>query len=155
MAFAIEGGKMKVKITKTWVVAMVWGVFLAVAQAEDAYWMAKAHNIAGKFKIGSCNMFAKDLFRRYEKADKEAYYIVYHWEKMQQNSGSGYHATIVFKDERGRFYAMDNLTHNPVWLRGQTPGEWIEFFSGFNVETKVVSYVATSAVRGETRLALR
>jgi hypothetical protein len=74
---------------------------------------------------------------------------------MEQNGTSGNHALIVFKDERGRFYAMDNLTWKPVWLQGETPREWVKFFSGMNVETNVVSHVATSAVRGETRLALR
>jgi hypothetical protein len=146
---------MKTKITKTLAMAMVLGVILGAAQAEDAIQIAKAQDIAGKFENGSCNTFAKDLFRRYERAGKEAYHIVYHWEKMEQNGTSGSHALIVFKDERGRFYAMDNLTWKPVWLQGETPREWVKFFSGMNVETNVVSHVATSAVRGETRLALR
>jgi hypothetical protein len=146
---------MKTKMTKTLAVVMILGVILGVVRAEDAVWIARAQDIPGKFERGACNIFAKDLFRRYEQAGKEAYYIVYHWEKMEQNITSGNHALIVFKDERGRFYAMDNLTWKPVWLRGETPPEWVKFFSGMNVDTRVMVHVATSAARSDTRLALR
>jgi hypothetical protein len=145
---------MKTNMTKSLVLVALLGV-LTSAQAEDAVRIAKAQDIAGKFQNGACNDFAKDLFRRYERAGKEAYHIVYHWEKMEQNGTAGNHALIVFKDERGRFYAMDNLTWKPVWIQGDTPREWVKFFSGMNVDTKVVSHVATSAARGDTRLALR
>jgi hypothetical protein len=145
---------MKTNMTKSLVVAAVLGL-LTSTQAEDAVRMAKSQDITGKFQNGACNAFAKDLFQRYERAGKEAYHIVYHWEKMEQNGTSGNHALIVFKDEKGRFYAMDNLTWKPVWLQGETPREWVKFFSGMDVDTKVVSHVATSAARGETRLAMR
>jgi hypothetical protein len=125
------------------------------ALAEDALQIAKSKDIAGKFQQGACDDFARDLFNRYERAGKEAYHVVYRWEKMDLQNENGKHALIVFKDESGRFYAMDNLTWKPVWIKGETPREWVKFFSGIDVDTKVVSHVATTASRRSTTLALR
>jgi hypothetical protein len=145
---------MKTKNTFLMAALIFAGTWNAV-WAENALQIAKSKDVTGKFQQGACDDFARDLFTRYEQAGKEAYHIVYRWEKMDRESQNGKHALIVFKDESGRFYAMDNLTWKPVWLKGQTPREWVKFFSGMDVDTQVVSHVATTASRRSMTLALR
>jgi hypothetical protein len=126
----------------TTVMAVLLGMVMSVS-AENALQIAKAKDISGKMQNGACAPFAQELFNRFDQAGLEAYYIVYDWKNLDLQKDTGAHALIVFRDERGRYYGMDNMTWKPVWLQGSTPQEWVKFFSGMDTQTQVVSKVAT------------
>jgi predicted secreted Zn-dependent protease len=146
----------KIMNTKTLtILGAVLVVMMASASAESALQIAKAKDVTGKMESGACESFAQDLFQRMDRAGVEAYHIIYDWQNLDLRKQTGAHALIVFRDERGRYYGVDNMTWKPVWLQGHTPREWVKFFSGMDTHTQVVSQVATHAVGGDRRLASR
>ena len=126
------------------------------AQAVDPMNIAKALDIPGKFHAGSCQSFSDELFRRLDAAGVEAYKVTFNWEsyKFTAKTRIGTHMFVVFKDNRGRYYGIDNMARRALWLQGNSPGEWTEFFAGMDMGTGVSGYIASSAVRGMGNRAL-
>ena len=109
--------------------------------------IVKTQNIPGKFHAGECQMFADGLFQRLDAAGIKAYKITFNWEsyKFTARTRAGTHMFVVFQDSRGRYYGVDNMSRRPVWLQGNSPGEWTEFFVGMDMGTGVASSIASNA----------
>ena len=136
----------------TWLAIFVPG-FTSPCQAaknKEPLEIVKALNLPGKFHVGECQSFSDELFRRLDAAGVEAYKVTFNWEsyKFNARTRAGTHMFVVFKDPRGRYYGVDNMSRRPVWLQGNSPGEWTEFFAGMDMGTGVTNSMASSAVRG-------
>jgi len=103
--------------------------------ADNSHDIALALNISGKAGLNKCDSFARDLFQRINNAGGEATYVVYDW--VDENRSSGRHAFIVYRDSKGNYWGMDNVRHNPKWLDGKTPAEWVQNFAS-GVESRLV-----------------
>ncbi len=129
------------------------GLVLAAAGPEDALRIAKDWNIPGKNYPDQCQPFADELFRRMDAAGVEAYKVKFSWESYNftARTRNGAHVMVVFKDVRGRYYGMDNMALQPVWLRGDSAEAWTEFFAGMDLGVRVLDCVASRAARNHAR----
>ncbi len=129
------------------------GLVLASDGPDDALRIAKASNIPGKNYPDQCQPFADELFRRMDAAGIEAYKVKFSWESYNFNARTrnGAHVLVVFKDVRGRYYGMDNMALQPVWLRGDSAEAWTEFFAGMDLGVRVLDCVASRAARNHAR----
>ncbi len=88
---------------------------------------AVADDLPGKHVKGSCLPFARELYARLNRVGVEVHLITYAWRK---NAGeSGIHAFVVYRDESGRYWGMDNERYRPLRMNGMTPRAWGQFFS--------------------------
>ncbi|MDD5260435.1 MAG: hypothetical protein PHD76_01165 [Methylacidiphilales bacterium] len=129
------------------------GLVLAAAGPDDALRIAKDWNIPGKNYPEQCQPFADELFRRMDAAGVEAYKVKFSWESYNftARTRNGAHVMVVFKDARGRYYGMDNMALQPVWLRGDSAEAWTEFFAGMDLGVRVLDCVASRAARNHAR----
>jgi hypothetical protein len=103
--------------------------------ADDSLAIATARDIPGKYVSGACAPFAENLYQRILSAGGEAHLVVFDW---QCGSGTGTHAFVVYRDQQGRYWGMDNLQSHPIWLTGSTPKDWAEFFAPrYEVSVKI------------------
>ncbi|MDD5260885.1 MAG: hypothetical protein PHD76_03460 [Methylacidiphilales bacterium] len=119
------------------------------ATNADPIKIAKALDIPGKHHTDQCQRFADELFNRLDAAGIEAYKVTFDWESYNvgARTRSGAHMFVVFKDSHGRYYGMDNLALRPVWLQGDSPSEWSQFFAGMDMGTNVADSVASRAAQ--------
>jgi hypothetical protein len=79
-------------------------------------------------------------------AGVEAYRVSFDWSNLTSVAGqAGAHAVVVFKDSRGRYYGVDNMTWKPIWLKGNNSQEWANFIAGMDSSTSVRNTVASKA----------
>jgi len=78
----------------------------------EAGLIAKSNDMAGKFKHNQCLPFAIDLHSRFKAAGIPSKVIAYSW---ASGFNSGSHAVVFYEDD-GRVYAMDNLSWVPKWI---------------------------------------
>jgi hypothetical protein len=132
-------------------------IFCSVSLAsgkDDSGVIAREKDIPGKFRVGQCLPYAQELYNRFIRAGGEAHLVVYQWQNLQNgvngqwSSGEGRHAIVVYRDAKGRYYGMDNTTWKPVWLKGQTPGEWAQSFAGMDASTRIVSAQTELTLKG-------
>lgn len=88
---------------------------------------AMADDLPGKHIKGSCLPFARELYARLNRAGVEVHLITYAWRKNAVESGI--HAFVVYRDEDGRYWGMDNERNRPLWVSGMTPRVWGQSFS--------------------------
>ena len=140
-------------ILTTWALMLVTYLsissFAQAASSADPIQIAKAQDIPGRMHVGDCQRYADELFRRLDAAGIQAYKVSFDWEsyKFNARARTGSHMIVVFKDSRGRYYGMDNMARRPVWLRGNSPAEWTEFFAGMDMGTGVSNSVASRAAQ--------
>ncbi len=107
------------------------GMFIFVLgfalQAETAWETAISTDLKGKGGWFTCLNYSKDLYARMAQNGHEAHFIIYEWK--DENRTMGRHAFVVYKDEKGRYYAMDNRLKQPMWLSGENPNQWVNFFA--------------------------
>jgi len=108
--------------------------------------LAKDRSIPGKNQIGKCATYANALFAKMNAAGVVAYRVSFDWSKLTGLSGEqGAHAVVVFKDSRGRYYGVDNMTWKPIWLKGNNSQEWSTFIAGMDTSAHVRKTVASKA----------
>ncbi|PAW76609.1 MAG: hypothetical protein B9S32_14620 [Verrucomicrobia bacterium Tous-C9LFEB] len=88
---------------------------------------AVAEDLPGKYVKGGCLPFARELYIRLNRAGGEVHLITYAWRKSADEAGI--HAFVVYRDEDGRYWGMDNERYRPLWMSGTTPQAWGQFFS--------------------------
>lgn len=103
--------------------------------ADDGGFIARDQSIQGKGVSGECLPFATSLYNRLNSAGGEAHLIVFDWRAGGQQ---GRHAMVVYLDQRGQYWGMDNIQRSPRRLDGaDNPEEWVmQFAPGYQVEIK-------------------
>jgi len=94
---------------------------------ETIFDLVVAEDMPGKYVKGGCLPFARELYGRLNRNGTEVHLITYAW-----NNGfgdSGVHAFVVYRDDEGRYWGMDNERRQPLWVTGNTPRVWCQFFS--------------------------
>ena len=126
---------------------MVGLLVTSTVQANDlGMKLAKDRSIPGKNQIGECAKYADALFAKMNASGVEAYRVSFDWSHLSGISGGqGAHAVVVFKDARGRYYGVDNMTWKPIWLKGNNSQEWATFIAGMDTSTSVRNTVASKA----------
>jgi len=97
------------------------------APSDDTWSIARDFDLPGKYKHRQCDPFAKQLYTNMVNAGGEAHYIVYSYVDNMRNKRL--HAFVVYRDSKGDFYGMDNMTKKPIWLSGKKPAEWAKRFA--------------------------
>lgn len=108
---------------------------------DDTLMIALDKSLPGKNGLYTCEMFARELYRRLTGAGGEAHYIVYNWKSM--DAGWLCHAIVVCRDAKGQYLGMDQNKRMPVLLAGTTPAEWIQWFNGPGPVELVSSFTDT------------
>jgi hypothetical protein len=121
--------------------AFVLGLTL---QAETAWETAISTDVKGKGGWFTCLNYSKDLHTRMVEKGHEAHFIIYEWKDANRTIGR--HAFVVYKDEQGRYYGMDNRLKQPMWLTGENPEQWVNFFSKETANKVVCHYEDTALV---------
>ena len=116
-----------------------------LVNAESAWETAISTDVKGKGGWFTCLNYSKDLFGKMAKNGHEAHFIIYEWKDETRTQGR--HAFVVYKDEKGRYYGMDNRLQQPMWLSGKNPEQWVNFFSKGTVN-KVVCHYGDESVIG-------
>lgn len=139
---------------------LIWAVMMGTtAQAEvtSVFDRAVAEDLPGKYAKGACLPFAKELYARFSRSGIEAHLIAYAWNDRMGESGL--HAFVVYRDEEGRYWGMDNLRHQPLWLGGNTVLDWSQSFSPYTTVTvrahlsnRTPSRIAFAAAARTTRM---
>jgi hypothetical protein len=124
------------------------------AEASPVMQLAKAKTVAGKGVTGACKEFAEDLFGRMNQAGVEAYLVRFQWEAGFE---VGRHVIVVFRDEKGGLYGMDNESSSPRKMKGVLPRDWAKQFargSDAEVYGTRATDMARFANQGQTLVAL-
>jgi hypothetical protein len=133
------------------ILSLALGLLLSAnVQAEDmGMKLAKDRSLPGKNQIGECAVYADALFAKMNAAGVEAYRVSFDWTNYTSSpsSPSGAHAVVVFRDSRGRYYGVDNMTWKPIWLKGSSAQEWTSFIAGMDSSTSVRNTIASNAAK--------
>ncbi len=105
------------------------GARLARAPSRnDVAWnLALDRSIPGKGGWTTCYQYATGLQLRLTMAGIANHVVIYNW-NFPALGLQGCHAFVVYQDEGGRYWGVDNLSDRPRWLRGTTPPEWAAFW---------------------------
>ncbi len=118
-----------------------------VSARDEAWEISLNVNLQGKGGWFTCLGFAKDLYGRLEMAGGEAHFVIYEWTDSDRRTGR--HAIVVYRDEKGRHWAMDAKSPQPRWVKGTTPLEWVNLF-GCETENKILHHQTNPQMTGRT-----
>lgn len=94
---------------------------------EVIFDLVVAEDMPGKYVKGGCMPFARELYGRLNRNGTEVHLITYAWNNGF--GGFGVHAFVVYRDDEGRYWGMDNERRQPLWVTGKTPRAWCQAFS--------------------------
>ena len=117
---------------------------LGILGAESAWETAISTDIQGKGGWFTCLKYSESLYEKMAQNGHEAHFIIYEWKNESRTVGR--HAFVVYKDEKGRYYGMDNRLQQPMWLEGKTPEEWVKFFAKGTQNTVICHYGDTKLI---------
>lgn len=101
------------------------------AMGIKAIRLAESRNIEGKGIYGECLPFAQSLNQKLQENGIESYFIEYSYETKSGECGA--HAIVVFKDEKGQLWGIDNLS-KAKRVYGNNSEEWVKsFYSGYKI----------------------
>lgn len=127
--------------------ALVVGLMIASpVRGESAWETAISTDVKGKGGWFTCLNYSKDLFSRLDSKGHEAHLIIYEWK--DSNLTVGRHAFVVYKDEKGRFFGMDNRLKQPMWLTGKNADMWVNSFSK-ETNNKVIRHFCNPELVGQ------
>ena len=116
---------------------LAFAAFAPEAKANDPSWdLALSVDVAGKGGWTTCYTFARALQAKFSQAGGESHVVIYDWQ--DENHFSNRHAFLVYRDQAGRYWGMDNRAGQPRWLSGSTPTQWAQAWD----HDKAVSVVA-------------
>lgn len=125
---------------------MVLGLMIAApVQGETAWETAISTDVKGKGGWFTCLNYSKDLYQKLSVKGHEAHLIIFEWKNEHLTTGK--HAFVVYRDEKGRFFGMDNRLKQPLWLSGEAPKEWVNCFSK-ETNNKVLRHYYDTALVG-------
>lgn len=99
----------------------------ATAGEDRAFEIATTDRRPGRFIPGQCWPFAQDLFAQLCRTGVEAHLVVYRWRDAAGRKGA--HAVVVYRDQAHRFWVMDNLRSQPLWVKGNSAPAWCAAFA--------------------------
>lgn len=114
-------------------------LFPSALRAETDPWIiAQQDDLVGRGKPDACVPFAFDLSSRFLFTRTGASVLVFDW--IIPEGKRGRHAMVVFRDNAGRLWGVDNLRQKPMWLAGEDPKSWTSQFMP-HARTRLVSTV--------------
>lgn len=139
--------QLKAATTLTCLIVFLGMGVMAQAVEDIGRKLAKDRSLPGKNHPGECAVYADALFAKMNAAGVEAYRVSFDWSDYlsSPSADQGAHAMVVYKDNRGRFYGVDNMSWKPVWLKGKNSQEWSAFFAGMNCSTSTRKTIASNA----------
>lgn len=137
-------------------------LFSGVVQArlkdssDAAFEVAMSFKISGKGKQGHCYAYAGDLYNRIAELGVETYMITYDWEKSGRR---GRHSMVVYSDNKGRYWGMDNMSRRPAWLEGASLEAWVTSFEKggtgsdpLRLGVQIITYTTNTGVGNVSRI---
>ncbi len=118
-----------------------------VSARDDAWEISLNANMQGKGGWFTCLGFARDLYERLDLAGGEAHLIIYEWTGEDRRTGR--HAIVVYRDGKGRYWAMDAKSPRPRWVKGTTSQEWVTLFA-HETENKILHHQTNPQLAGRT-----
>ena len=111
------------------------------ANVTNAGWnMALSLDLPGKGGWTTCYTFAKTLQGRFLQSGKECHLVIYDWTDSLHYSSR--HAFVVYRDEQGRYWGMDNRSAKPRWMAGKNAVEWATFWDQDKTINRVIEDTA-------------